>query len=131
MRMSLVIITPLIACAPEQAEFLMAPSPGEALSSDAAPAASPAHKPRPHAIDSQDPSLHGFGNGIPLNFAVRQIVPSHFSVTFGPGVDRDAAVDWKGGKPWKPTLFDAIRPLALVASVEKTTVTILAAPPSR
>ena len=61
---------------------------------------------------------------VPLSFAVRQIVPARFQVAFGETVNRDAPVDWKGGKPWRPTLSDAIRPLGLTVSVAGATVTI-------
>jgi len=56
---------------------------------------------------------HGFGDQVPLHFAVRQIVPKAVKVTYGPGADRDAVVNWKGGQRWNRVLFRAVRPLGL------------------
>ena len=55
----------------------------------------------------------GFGKRIPLSFAVRQIVPGAVKVTYGPGADPDALVDWRGGQGWNRVLFDAVKPLGL------------------
>ena len=55
----------------------------------------------------------GFGARIPLSFAVRQIVPPAVKVTYGPGADPNALVDWKGGQAWNRVLFDAVKPLGL------------------
>jgi hypothetical protein len=55
----------------------------------------------------------GFGHQVPLRFAVRQIVPAAVRVTYGPGADSDAAVDWRGGQEWNRVLFRAVRPLGL------------------
>ena len=78
-----------------------------------------------------DPALAGFGDQIPLRFAVRQIVPARFQVAFGETVDSDTPVDWKGGKAWRPTLSDALRPLGLTASVVGAAVTIEPVPTPR
>jgi hypothetical protein len=56
---------------------------------------------------------YGFGKRIPLSFAVRQIVPAAVKVTYGPGADSDALVDWKGGQAWNRVLLDAVKPLGL------------------
>jgi hypothetical protein len=69
--------------------------------------------------NSPDPSstrfkmAYGFGDQIPLSFAVRQIVPPAVRVTYGPGADRNALVDWKGGQAWNRVLLDAVKPLGL------------------
>jgi len=55
----------------------------------------------------------GFGNQVPLSFAVRQIVPRDVKVHFGKDVDPATAVDWKGGRPWNAVLWSAIHPLGL------------------
>jgi hypothetical protein len=55
----------------------------------------------------------GFGDKVPLSFAVRQIVPKAVKVSFGPGADPTAVVDWKGGRPWNQVLRDAVAPLGL------------------
>ena len=55
----------------------------------------------------------GFGDRIPLSFAVRQIVPSDVRVTYGPGADPNAHVNWKGGEGWNRVLLAAVKPLSL------------------
>jgi hypothetical protein len=81
--------------------------------------------PRPGAIvqtvpdNSPDPAsrrfklAHGFGHRIPLSFAVRQIVPPAVKVTYGPGADPNALVEWRGGQGWNHVLLDAVKPLGL------------------
>ena len=56
---------------------------------------------------------YGFGDQIPLSFAVRQIVPPTVKVTYGPGADPNALVDWKGGQTWNRVLLTAVKPLGL------------------
>ena len=120
----LLVLAPLV-CAPAQAEFLLVPSPDPA---DAAAPAIRGHKPQIHVLRApQDPALQGFGHQIPLTFAVRQIVPAHFQVAFADAVQKDAAVDWKGGDSWRATLARAVRPLGLVITVSGPKVTIAAA----
>jgi hypothetical protein len=69
-------------------------------------------------------SAAGFGQGIPLAFAARQIVPPAMAVRFGPGVDPDSAVDWTGGAPWNRVLAAAIAPLGLRLTVSATAALI-------
>jgi len=40
-------------------------------------------------------------------------VPPAVKVTYGPGADPNALVDWKGGQAWNRVLFDAVKPLGL------------------
>ncbi len=53
----------------------------------------------------------GFGDQVPLRFAVRQIVPKAVKVSYGPGADPSATVDWKGGQGWNRVLLLAVKPL--------------------
>ena len=55
----------------------------------------------------------GFGDQVPLRFAVQQIVPRTVRVTYGPGADPDATVTWKGGRGWNWVLLHAVQPLGL------------------
>jgi len=55
----------------------------------------------------------GFGKSVPLAFACRQIVPNAVKITYGPGADQAALVDWKGGDTWNHVLRDAVQPLGL------------------
>jgi hypothetical protein len=124
----LLVLAPLIVCAPAQAEFLLVPSPDSGSTDATVPAIRP-HKPKIHVLRAaQDPPLQGFGHQIPLTFAVRQIVPAHFQVAFADAVQKDTPVDWKGGDSWRATLANAVRPLGLVVTVNGPRVTIAAAP---
>ena len=73
------------------------------------------------------PVARGFGKDVPLAFATRQIVPPQVKVTFGPGVDQAALVDWKGGRPWVETLQAAVRPLGLRVAVSRMAVSVVRA----
>jgi hypothetical protein len=67
----------------------------------------------PAAVAPRFRIAQGFGDHVPIRFAVRQIVPRAVTVTYGPGVDPDAVVDWKGGQGWNWVLFRAVHPLGL------------------
>lgn len=58
-------------------------------------------------------TAYGFGKSVPLAFACRQIVPRAVKITYGPGADQTALVDWKGGDTWNRVLRDAVQPLGL------------------
>jgi hypothetical protein len=134
MRSTCFILATLGLMAPANAEFAIVAPPTKETSANPAPP-SPAQtspQPKPHPkLPTPDPALTGFGDRIPLSFAVRQIVPAGFQVAFGETVDRDAPVDWKAGKPWRATLADAVRPLGLAVSMAGATVIIqpAASPP--
>ena len=49
-------------------------------------------------------ALEGFGDNVPLSFAVRQIVPTKYDVSFGPDVKADKTVSWKADGDWQHTL---------------------------
>jgi hypothetical protein len=63
--------------------------------------------------DAQFKVAQGFGDRIPLGFAVRQIVPAAVKVRYGQGVSPDDLVDWKGGEGWNRVLSRAVHPLGL------------------
>ena len=67
---------------------------------------------------------HGFGNGVPLFFAVKQMVPSMFHVIYRTGVDQDQLTSWAGGRPWEQALWLALRAHGLRMAVVGRTVTI-------
>jgi hypothetical protein len=78
----------------------------------------------PHPAGPQFMVAEGFGDQVPLRFAVRQIVPKAIKVTYGPGADPDAVVDWKGGQGWNWVLFRAVKPLGLRLVMTHTAVEI-------
>ena len=128
MRLTGLILATVGFVTPATAEFVMVSPPATDAAATLAAPSTPHPKIRPAA---PDPALVGFGTHVPLRFAVRQIVPARFQVAFGETVDRDAPVDWKGGKAWRPTLSDALRPLGLTASVVGAAVTIEPVPTPR
>jgi hypothetical protein len=78
----------------------------------------------PEPVSTRYKLAFGFGTRIPLSFAVRQIVPRAVKVTYGPGADPNALVDWKGGQAWNRVLFDAVKPLSLRLVLSRTAVEI-------
>jgi len=55
----------------------------------------------------------GFGDAVPIAFAVRQIVPAGVRVHYGTGIDPQSLVSWRGNQPWNQALAAAVRPLRL------------------
>lgn len=78
----------------------------------------------PKKIKLHHVRAHGFGNQIPLTFAVRQIVPRGFTVSFDKGVNQEALVDWHGEQSWTAALRQAVKPLKLKVVLEDSTVRI-------
>ena len=131
MRLAVLTLIPCLAFAPARAEFLMLSTPDASAPPESeTPAPHPKLKrrpPKPH-VSAPEPALSGFGDQVPLTFAVRQIVPANFQVAYADTVQKEAPVNWKGGEPWRATLADAVRPLGLVVTVSGPKVTIAAAP---
>ena len=69
----------------------------------------------PQAI-SRPVLARGFGDDVPLAFAIRQIVPATVKVEYGNAVDRQARVSWIGGKPWRQVLHTTLSPLGIHAA---------------
>jgi hypothetical protein len=131
MRPAVLILVPCLALAPAKAEFLMLSTPDAPAPHESEPPAShpkPKRRPLKTHVSPPTPALSGFGDRVPLTFAVRQIVPAHFQVAYADAVHKDAPVDWNGGEPWRATLADAVRPLGLIVTVSGPKVTIAAAP---
>lgn len=68
--------------------------------------------------------VRGFGDGVPLAFACRQIVPNTIRVVYGRGVDQQTAVTWQGGRAWAAVLRDALQPAGLHLVPHGSTVAI-------
>lgn len=67
---------------------------------------------------------HGFGSGVPLSFAVKQMVPSMFRVIYRNDVDQNLPVAWSGGRPWTLALGTALHQHGLRVILVGRTVTI-------
>jgi hypothetical protein len=129
MRLTCLMLATACLVTSANAEFVMVSQPAaeiDARDPAPAPAANPGRKSLNPTLrrPAPQPVVAGFGDQVPLSFAVRQIVPARFQVAFGETVDSDTPVDWKGGKPWRATLSDAVRPLGLTVSVVGATVKI-------
>jgi hypothetical protein len=123
-RMILTALTATTLSAAAHADFVITstpPAPESPLASQA-PLKTPA--PANHPTSARFEMAYGFGDHIPLSFAVRQIVPSTVKVTYGPGADPNALVDWKGGQTWNRVLLAAVKPLGLRLVLTHTAVEI-------
>ena len=87
------VATPVVAPAPI-VETILEPAPAPA------PAA-----PAPVVI-ADDKVVEGFGSGIPMAMALRQIVPPQYRFSFGPGIDPGQRVSWQGGRKWSEIVSD-------------------------
>jgi hypothetical protein len=63
-------------------------------------------------------SVRGFGRDVPLSFAVRQVVPDGWSVTFGVGVDTNQHVNWKSASDWRAVIEEMAGRKGLVVSYD-------------
>jgi hypothetical protein len=59
------------------------------------------------------PDAIGFGQNVPLAFAIRQITPRWVNVSYCDGVNSQQPVSWRGGRPWNQVLGDVLTPLGL------------------
>lgn len=66
----------------------------------------------------------GFGEGIPVGSAARQITPQEYEVKFGAGVDEKAPISWSNASDWQTALSSAVSKKGLKATVSGNTVTI-------
>jgi hypothetical protein len=135
MRFRILVLTCVAAAAPAHAEFVLLSTPpaedGASVTPPSAASTRPKTKSPIRRKPAPEPAAMGFGDQIPLSFAVRQIVPARFQVAFGKEVDREESVNWKGGKPWRSVLSEAIKPVGLRIDVRRFTVMILEADSTR
>lgn len=105
-------LTSLLGGTAARADFVLSgPSPPQSadLATD-----QPAPRPTHWSLRTRAPAVaQGFGRRVPLAFAVRQIVPTSVHVSYAPGVNTGAQVDWTGGAPWEQVLRSTIEPLGL------------------
>lgn len=70
----------------------------------------------------------GFGDGIPLQMAVKRIVPAGMEVSLAAGVDGSKRVSWTGEGGWRQALEQAMAGTGYTYSVNNGKVVITAAP---
>lgn len=107
-----------------QADFVITAAPPAATQPFASEASPKTPGPANHPATTRFKMAYGFGDQVPLSFAVRQIVPATIKVIYGPGVNPQALVDWKGGQVWNHALLDALKPLGLRLVATGTAVEI-------
>jgi hypothetical protein len=73
---------------------------------------------------SDDVVVEGFGSGLPMVMALRQIVPAHYRFSFGPGVDPGQRVDWQGGKLWSQIVQDVAQSKGLQTEIAGNVVAV-------
>lgn len=68
---------------------------------------------------SNDPGavVEGFGDGITLVMAMRDIAPAQYQFSFGKEVNLSAPADWQGGRPWKAVMTDVLQAQGLRAAI--------------
>lgn len=69
----------------------------------------------------------GFARNVPLKDAVRQVIPSGYSVQVGNGTNglMDKRVYWNGGRSWTDVLSDMVAPIAeLTVEVDANSKTV-------
>ena len=98
-----------------RAEFSLQATPSSPLPRPAS-GPPPASHPMTSSEKTRTVVASDFGHGVPLRFAVRQLLPKNWHVRYGQGVDPDRPVNWEGGRPWDFVLRDAVKPLGLQAS---------------
>ena len=106
MRILLAVTAITLAADPARAEFVLRQTPPP-MPLDV-PSEVP-HVPRKVPVA---PRAEGFGVDVPLYVAAQQIVPADkgIRVELGDGVNPEATVVWRGGRPWPTVMREAIRP---------------------
>lgn len=66
----------------------------------------------------------GFAKSVPLAVALRQILPSGYAFSIDPNVDMGTLVSFRGGRPWRETLRDALSPVGLVMAEQGQMITV-------
>lgn len=68
---------------------------------------------------SGDPGavVEGFGDGVTLVMAMRDIAPPEYQFSFGREVDLSSPVDWQGGRPWKEVMTGLLEQQGLKAAI--------------
>jgi len=132
MRIRLLTLAVILAAVPVPAladfRIVTQPQPGD-TPTPAPPGQKPAgiiseKLPPPEPEPPRFAKAVGFGNSVPLSFALRQIVPHGIKIIYGKGVDSEALISWQGGAPWDNVLRNAVAPLGLHVRLQDATALI-------
>ena len=119
MRIGAVAVTvgaAMMLAVPAHADFVLGgarQTSGPAAPTSATPASPGVTAEAPEQTVPRFKTARGFGNAVPMAFAVRQMVPAGVRVRYGAGIDPEALVSWKGDRPWNQALSAAVHPLRL------------------
>jgi hypothetical protein len=123
-----VALSAVLAHGEARAEFQLSTAPPPTTQSAVVPDRAAERVPERAPRASRPPAIpvaRGFGTGVPLAFAVRQVLPSGVKASFAPGVDAEGLlVDWKGGRPWPEVLRSLLRPAHLQVTFRPGSVLI-------
>jgi hypothetical protein len=126
-----IVCVAMVLCPRARADFVLRSAPVAAAPIDSPPPVAPGAaerdpaKPIPLTPPQRYPDVvRGFGQQVPLSFAVRQIVPSSIHVIYANDIDGTAVVNWTGGQAWNVVLARAVAPLGLHIQVAPKMVTI-------
>lgn len=65
------------------------------------------------AAYQHDQMVEGYGNNLPVELIVQDIVPAGYEILFDSLVDRTARTSWYGGRPWPEILVQSLQPIGL------------------
>jgi len=68
--------------------------------------------------------IQGFASNVPLSLALRQVLPAGRSFLIEQGIETDTLVSYRGGKSWRETVQEMLRPAGLTAYEQGNVVTI-------
>ena len=128
MRVGVVaVISAFLSSAPAHADFVLGnarPASMQAAKASAAQSSQNVTAQAPEQIVPPFKTVRGFGDAVSMAFAVRQMVPAGVRIRYGAGIDPEALVSWKGGRPWNQALAAAVNPLRLRIVTRADTVLI-------
>ena len=79
---------------------------------------------QPTAPSVDNSTVAGFAKSIPLAVAMRQVLPAGYAFSIDQDVDMGTLVSYQGGRPWRDTLRDMLKPAGLVMREDAQMVSI-------
>jgi hypothetical protein len=112
--------TPQIQAIPQPMESFVQPAQQPVPSPQPVAASVPTSLPLPQrqqvpaqTIDPANLIAVGFGNDLPLDAGLKQIIPSYYTYKLDPTISVDQSMSWTGGDQWQVVLRNALNPIGL------------------
>jgi hypothetical protein len=112
--------TPQIQSMPQPIEAFVQPAQQPVPSPQPMAAPVPTSLPLPQrqqattqTIDPANLIAVGFGNDLPLNAGLKQIIPSYYTYKLDPTISVSQSMSWTGGDQWQVVLRNALNPIGL------------------